>query len=60
MGLFDSIKSLVEDVAEVATLPVKVAVDVARIGVAPVAALAKEVSREAGKMADEITQDFEE
>ncbi len=59
-GLFSSIVSLVEDVAEVATLPVKVAVDMTRIAVAPAAALAKEVANGAGELADEIKQEFEE
>ncbi len=58
MGLFSSIVSLVDDTLDVVFMPVKVAVDVTRIGVAPIAALAKEVSDGAGELADEIKDDF--
>ena len=58
MGLFDSIAKLTKDVAEVALAPVEIAVDMARVVVAPPAAVAKEVTKGVKKMADEITEDL--
>ena len=60
MSFWKSLTELATDVVEVATTPIKVAVDMAKTVTAPVAAAAKEIQKEVGEMADEGQEDLEE
>ncbi len=52
MGFFD----LIEDVADIVTAPVKIAVDVTRVVTKPVADVANVVVEEVKEMTEEITK----
>ena len=56
MGLFDSLKDLAEDIFDIATAPIKVAVDTTRVVTKPIADAANEITDEVKDALDDITE----
>lgn len=63
MGLFGLIKTVTDvasNVVDVVVAPVEIAADLAKVTTAPLAGMAREVSREVKEVTDEVAKDFKD